>query len=204
MNGRLVAGLLACCLSGPAFAQTTTWTGFYIGANAGYAWGDLEVDAPPERAQFDLDGPLVGVTGGYNFATNGYLFGLEADYAWADIGVADTCGQFDCSFNTDTFGTVRARVGLANNAFLFYATGGFAWAQQDVRLGTFSASVTATGWAGGVGMEGAVTERLSAKLEGLWYDLGWDRYDLPRTPVDARHNGVMLRAGLNYRFNWGR
>jgi hypothetical protein len=50
--------------------------------------------------------------------------------------------------------------------------------------------------------------QLSAKIEALYFNLEPDRFDTPRflpliAGVDSNHTGVIIRAGINYRFNWG-
>jgi outer membrane immunogenic protein len=82
-----------------------SWTGFYVGANGGYAWHDQTVTfagndflsrintcggnlggtcAPP--ISFDIQGGLGGLQGGYNWQFNPtWLLGIEADFDWADI-----------------------------------------------------------------------------------------------------------------------
>jgi outer membrane immunogenic protein len=121
---------------------------------------------------------------------------------------------------------VRGRLGIApwGNALL-YVTGGLIYggenvsSSQTVRFSSFvlpfligpsiqtsteSNSTTRTGGTVGVGLEYLFTPNLSGKIEGLWYDMGHE--DLPISNVEALHfnfQGAILRAGLNYHFNWG-
>ncbi len=75
-----------------------------------------------------------------------------------------------------------------------------------------------TGWTAGGGVEWMFMQNWSAKLEYLYYDLGTANYQLspmigtlaPATnafvhasTVSARYNGNVVRAGVNYHFNWG-
>ena len=78
------------------------------------------------------------------------------------------------------------------------------------------------GWTIGAGAEWAFARNLSAKLEYLYYDLGvlsltganisplahTNIAGAPQiinaTTTSTRFNGHILRAGLNYRFDWGR
>lgn len=131
----------------------------------------------------------------------------------------------------DYLGTVRGRVGfLPSERLMVYATGGLAYGDVDVRTsytvigtGPFfpggvnvipysgSRSSVQVGYVAGGGVEYAFTDRLSAKLEGLYADLG-------SSSVTARYTGTggtgptdiytvretnrfgLVRAGLNYRF----
>jgi outer membrane immunogenic protein len=56
----------------------------------------------------------------------------------------------------------------------------------------------------GVGIEFAFAPNWSAKVEALYFDLGTDRYTVDNAlVVDAGHSGLVVRGGINYRFNWG-
>ncbi|MDQ2083691.1 porin family protein [Xanthobacteraceae bacterium Astr-EGSB] len=72
-----------------------SWTGFYIGGNAGYSWGESDTSVgyvtapggvaivPPAgsatSASFDLNGWVGGGQLGYNWQTGPWVFGIEAD-----------------------------------------------------------------------------------------------------------------------------
>jgi outer membrane immunogenic protein len=118
-----------------------TWTGFYVGLNAGYGW-----NANSGRTVFVPDFGLVDVGGnddggfvggaqiGYNWQFGSFVIGAEADIQWADIGGSDSPFLIGNTFvggggnSTDWFGTVRARAGFAFDRLLVYATGGYAYA----------------------------------------------------------------------------
>lgn len=93
----------------PMFAPIPvfTWTGFYVGVNAGYAWADRNSDdvvfvpagalAPGIPAVATTvntfgfgtgndDGFTVGGTVGFNYQMGAIVLGLEGDLNWADIG----------------------------------------------------------------------------------------------------------------------
>src|SRR5262245_4855139 len=93
-------GLLAALAVSPAFAADAlveapvepafTWTGFYAGVEAGYAWGDSEADyfavLPPGVTSMDPDGGLIGGYAGYNYQfPNNVVLGIDADIAYADV-----------------------------------------------------------------------------------------------------------------------
>src|SRR6478609_10580168 len=52
------------------------WTGFYLGANAGYGWGNSNEFAAVfgTRANFDISGGLAGGQVGYNWQTGAWVF----------------------------------------------------------------------------------------------------------------------------------
>ncbi|WP_052954624.1 outer membrane protein [Microvirga vignae] len=173
-----------------------TWTGFYVGVNAGYGWSDDDLDGV-DFADDDDDGGFVGgAQVGYNYQIGSFVVGLEGDIQFADFGregaftfvdpvTGDTfTGDLDSS---DWFGTVRARAGVAFGQALIYATGGFAFADD------------ANGWTVGGGLEYAFTNNLSAKIEGLYVSLDGDNDDFDFDFDNDTDFGV-VRAGLNYRF----
>jgi outer membrane immunogenic protein len=135
-----------------------TWTGFYVGLNAGWGSRDSNDDTvfvpagtflPPFEGVSGIvsrggsgnnDGFVGGGQIGYNFQFGSFVIGAEADIQWADFGgdnnVVFVPAGFPASFvaaggnnqSTDWFGTVRARAGFAFDRALIYATGGFAYA----------------------------------------------------------------------------
>jgi outer membrane immunogenic protein len=100
----------------PAAAPIYDWTGFYIGVNAGYAWGHSDVAstfvcpaALPAFCTYNIPENLAaisaagtgtleprGFTGGgqagYNWQSGPVVFGLEADIEALDLRAARTAG----------------------------------------------------------------------------------------------------------------
>ncbi|MBZ0215997.1 MAG: outer membrane beta-barrel protein, partial [Fimbriimonadaceae bacterium] len=131
------------------------WTGIYLGLNAGYQWGnaDLDVTHRPSQAAFganpysvnhDPDGFLGGVQAGYNWQSDMFVFGVEADIQFMNadssrtttplilFGGAPQAGSFAISRSElNALGTLRARVGAAMDRNLFYLTGGLAFGQVE-------------------------------------------------------------------------
>jgi outer membrane immunogenic protein len=174
-----------------AAAPIFTWTGFYVGVNAGYGWSNNDFDAVDIADEDDDGGFVGGAQVGYNYQIGSFVVGLEGDVQYADFGADGTFdfdgdGVFDDDFDSsDWFGTVRARAGVAFDRALIYATGGFAFADD------------ATGWTVGGGVEYAFTNNLSAKIEGLYVNLEGDD-DFPG--FDNETDFGVVRAGLNFRF----
>jgi outer membrane immunogenic protein len=238
-----------------------TWTGFYIGANAGYGFdtgsnsnGAFAV-GPATGTGRTLSGPLApyngtvvpGATGstdgfvgggqiGYNYQIGNIVVGIEADAQYADLAgnrsgvtalapaVAGFAGAVGNRGGIDWFGTVRGRVGYAWDRLLVFGTGGFAYGDgSDTCNSTFAAGRCTgnnglrTGWTAGGGVEYAFTPNLTGKLEALYVNL--DRNSASSryvgdfvaagavTPVfvNGRRSRddefVVVRAGLNYKFN---
>jgi outer membrane immunogenic protein len=131
-----------------------TWTGFYVGANVGYGFGNDRSDislttagqAPiisPPGTSLTPKGGLGGVQIGYNWqASPRWVVGFEADLQGTTMN--DTaCSSVICytqsqpsgtvnqiitvQHQLDYFGTVRGRAGYLFNNTLFYGTGGLAF-----------------------------------------------------------------------------
>jgi outer membrane immunogenic protein len=151
----------------PVAAAVYNWTGFYVGGNAGYAWGnahdamtlggDWLTDAtqdnvlltPLGTGQLKPRGFTGGFQAGYNYQTGPWLIGLEADANAFHItaNLARTFQNtllgpgnsyfFASSFGSDWLVTLRPRLGYAFDRLLVYATGGLAIANQK-----FSQNIT--------------------------------------------------------------
>src|SRR3954463_16764011 len=116
----------------PPLSPATNWSGFYIGAVGGYAFDG------------DNGGGFGGGTVGYNWQCPGsqFVFGIEVDAAGASIKDSQTgfigVVPFTVEDKMNALGSVTGRVGVAMDAALFYAKGGYAWANNKL-------SVTAPG-----------------------------------------------------------
>ena len=184
----------------PVYAPAPyNWTGGYIGINGGGAWGDTSLDGPfAAGSGRNLSGGLIGGTVGYNWQMGAAVFGLEADIDWARIRDTGTCGSFACETRINWLGTARGRLGYAMGSFMPYVTGGLAVAGiRNTITGFGSASDTKAGWTVGAGIEGALANNWTAKLEYLYVDLG-HAANVGGSEAEVRSH--LLRVGLNYRF----
>ena len=207
----------------PAFS----WSGFYLGANAGAAIGHNPGSfTDPTFGPVGWSGGsgadfMGGAQIGYNHqfgVGSGFVIGLEADIQGIAAGkrgnyTLGAATYHNLSPQLDWFGTVRAKAGYGFGRVLVYATGGFAYGGGSIT--SFASgypaplpATTRTGYAVGGGVEYAFTSRLSAKLEGLY--VGLNRQDVPSfyEPATDTYYGTsrsgggfgLVRAGLNYRF----
>jgi outer membrane immunogenic protein len=172
-----------------------TWSGFYVGVNAGYGWitSDRLYDPLFGYVGGNNDGGFVGGGQvGYNYQIGSFVVGLEGDLQYADLGdrfrFNTVTGLYEKDNSDDWFGTVRARAGVAFDRALVYATGGFAFADDN------------TGWTVGGGLEYAFTNNLSAKIEGLYVNVENDNRFRAGVVGDDNTEFGVVRAGLNYRF----
>lgn len=186
---------LAAPAASPDVVVETTWSGFYAGLEAGYAFGDkAEYDFQDDFLNFvlgddvfgvlenDLDGFLGGVYAGFNYQTGNFVLGLEGSFAGADISgseLGDPTGIGLITAETETeinwLATATARVGyLVSDNFLIFAKGGAAFAEIDSKgavdfifndILTIDASETALGFTVGAGGEFKIAENWSAKVE---------------------------------------
>lgn len=209
------------------------WTGGYIGIQGGYAWGksDAETDIDPEFTDIDTldiddfkaNGFVGGAHIGYLLQSDAFVYGVEADIEYADLNdevdiVFDGAGDGGSGEkNIDWLGSLRLRAGIAADRALFYATGGLAVGgvslETDLSEDALDAGLTnddddktAWGWTLGAGVEYAVTDALSARIEYRYTDLG----DTDVRVENADGEGVdgktdndfhAVRVGLSWHFN---
>lgn len=210
-----------------ASAPIFTWTGLYVGVNAGYGWSESNrFNNWAVGRGGDNGGFVGGAQAGYNYQMGSFVVGVETDIQYADFGKARSGEAFDPvsglvygvrGNSGDYFGTVRARVGFAFDRALVYATGGLAYGDV-ARSGSYYAYSPFTGayfgstggndsvgYAVGGGLEYAITDALTAKVEGLYVNLGnGKRFVDPWNGVAYKGRDAdfgVVRAGLNYKFN---
>jgi outer membrane immunogenic protein len=214
----------------PTYApQRLGWTGLYLGAHLGGAWGSSSAQGETGVTLDDSwsaspSGLVVGATLGYNWTLGPMLYGIEGDLG--NLGLAGSGGYYvpfgyDTSTTTDAdfYMTLRGRLGFVANGWLIFATGGYLGADTTVSIlaacdfacgePTVAASKSdfRNGWTIGGGVELAVEGTWTAKVEYLYYDLGSTNLTtpagagLPATTWAIDTDGSLVRAGLNYRFN---
>ena len=187
----------------PIIEETSafTWSGLYVGVHAGYSWTDIDwQETPAFNGSHSGEGWLGGAQIGYNWQAGRFVYGLEADISslWVDGGNA--C----CNHEMSWLYSVRGRLGLASpdNRTLFYVTGGGAWADIDyASLGSYSNNHF--GWVIGGGIERALTQNVTARVEYLYYDFGSESTSGPLVPgsnVNLDTTMHTVRFGLNYKF----
>jgi outer membrane immunogenic protein len=134
--------------------QAPSWTGFYIGADAGAAFWSPDqrlIGAFPSVVGTQLDpvdfspgrqsGAVGGFLAGYNWQFNpNWLVGVEGDFNWTSLsttGATSNLTEFNAptgnnnilqmSQSVDWLASVRGRVGYVWAQSLWYVTGGGAW-----------------------------------------------------------------------------
>jgi len=82
----------------PPLNPPFSWTGFYVGANAGGAWGrgsdsnSFFFPAATTTGNFNLSGAVAGGQLGYNWQTANWVFGLETDADWSSVQGSTSAG----------------------------------------------------------------------------------------------------------------
>ncbi len=180
-------------------AQPWTWSGYYLGAHAGYGWArdpftNLRVNSVALNG-IDASGFVGGFQAGANWQSGSFVGGLEIDLSGTDIkgSASGSTGnqliiQGAQTDKLDWFGSARARLGyLVTPDVLLYATGGPGWARMVTDQESVStlvgvpppatnSSVVPTwmfGWVAGAGVEARLwNTNWLARLEYLHYDFG--------------------------------
>jgi outer membrane immunogenic protein len=139
-----------------AAAPAYSWTGWYVGLNAGAEWGRSDVTTFVDPAVGGYVGTAnsaimsaagtgraknTSFTGGgqigYNYQSGMWLWGLEADLQYIDKAKLDQIGALTAGFTGSSameswrvggnwLATFRPRVGVTMNQWLLYGTGGLA------------------------------------------------------------------------------
>jgi outer membrane immunogenic protein len=204
--------------SGPY--PTATWTGGYVGVNAGGGWGQDgdQLAFPSVFGGVQPSGGFGGLQAGYNwqgsFGYSSLVFGVEADIQVSSIQAerGDGLGLGDVyRSRLQDFGTVRGRLGYATDRTLLYFTGGFAYGnvRNEVSLpagpADFIANPTATGYVLGGGLEYRLSRTVSIKAEYQYINLGANNPSDPSVGSYTSNGGNVrddafhtVRVGLNW------
>lgn len=197
-------------------APVFTWAGFYVGAQVGYAWTNSDTvlfSAPGARFNtvtygVDNDGFIGGLHAGYNWQRGALVYGLEADIEFADVKSSYTILGFRGAGENNLRGSLRARVGYSFDRALLYVTAGLAMAsvESTILVGAtrFSGSDTNYGWTIGAGVEYALTNNWSTRIEYRYTDLGDYKMRVTALGTNGFSSADLtdhsVRVGVSYRF----
>lgn len=198
----------------------TDWSGWYIGAHAGYA--SAEVDGTfllLDLGELDVEGFLAGGQVGFQQQLdNGLLLGLEVDFSgvWAEdsefISPNLLLTPHRIKAGLDWLASARIRAGLPQGDWMPYLTGGVALAGYETTFsvhapnngGTSKVEDTAFGVVVGGGLEFLLDENWIAGVEGLYYFFDEDQSitdPVFRFTGSANFGDVAAaRARLSYKF----
>ncbi|MCX7311566.1 MAG: outer membrane beta-barrel protein [Hyphomicrobiales bacterium] len=194
-----------------------TWTGFYIGGHAGYAWSTVKGHGTVASGSADLDGWLAGGQIGFNWQAGDWVFGLQGDYSYADIretltGAAVLGAGSSVTVKQDYVATATGRIGYAFDRVLVYGKGGVAftrdkWNAANATGGTGTGNFSRTGWVAGAGIEWAFAGNWSVFAEYNYLSFGNKNETLvaagtfPVVPAASVSSTInLVKTGINYRF----
>ncbi len=203
-----------------------TWTGFYVGGHAGLMTGntegtpDFKCGGDPDcrlaerifSTDYDMNGAFYGGQIGYNYQFGAAVVGIEGSFSGSSAEGDGPAGPLliTSKRELDWLATVTGRIGYAMGRSLVYAKGGVAWGelQTDVRFGgltVLSGDETHVGWTAGLGVEHALTDRVTVRIEYAHIDLGSEDHTLKfggdpvlKSEVEAEFDTLSL--GVNYKF----
>jgi outer membrane immunogenic protein len=214
---RIVAILAVLAIAGPAFAADIPvkapprppavydWTGFYIGAHAGYLWGRARV--VENGVVTDPSAPIRGFIGGgmagMNWQKDALVWGLEADVGFTNAHGTGTGGApppatpnlYDINWTSH----LRGRFGLASDNVLFFIAGGLAIADFKFTQGDDGGVLSGAKFVGGsigVGAEYGFTRDITGRVEYLYDYFGSKTYVIGVDTYNVRLTGGTLRGAL--------
>lgn len=220
----------------PPPAPIFSWTGFYVGGNIGGAWANNDFRDSLFLTNFDNNrGVFIGGGQiGANYQIGQFVIGGEWDFDWAannnnNIGViVPGVGTIAITNNDRWITTVAARFGWAINNWLIYGKAGGGWVGSNnftvtnlttgasfscgAAFNNFNCNNSTGGWLVGAGVEYAVTNNWTVKVEYDYLGLENRSFAVPATApflagdtftTNHNRNVQMVKVGFNYLFNWG-
>ena len=208
----------------------SNWDGAYIGANIAYGPGsatstsahyyDDTSDTITTDDSLDFSGLSVGGQIGYNFHLSDKLVGgIEGSLNWAnESGTAGDDQDYPGITQTINWdGNLVARLGLDMGQFLPYIDGGLAFANSTRDSSGCATSgpgrcyfedsshksdtQTQMGWTVGVGVEGKITDNMSAFVAYNYADYGNADYNTGGYYIPSVHlTDNIVKGGINFHF----
>jgi len=205
-------------LKAPAPKPVYDWTGFYLGAHAGFGWGrsDAVLTDPLTSSGGNVtNGSIAGVQAGFNrrFAS-GLVLGVEGDITFPGYFISNSVVSFLATPRAyvteqwDYAATARGRIGYASGSWLFYATGGVSMAGERFvnvpPIGNDDKVLHSRfGWVGGVGLEYGFAPHWSARLEYLSSRFGNSDISFASgTRYASSFDLQTISIGLNRKIDW--
>jgi outer membrane immunogenic protein len=211
MRRSVLAGTVAAILVGaPALAADLTnveplptppaveaspsnnWTGFYLGVLGGFGWAQADAEA----GDVDFDGFDIGGYGGANWQWGNFVVGAEADI----IGPWRDGSEGGVSADQGLNGSLRGRAGIALDRFLLYGTAGLAGTKLELSSAAGSDENDLWGWTAGAGVEGIITDNITARVEYRFTDYEDKTFELGGADVESDLQTSTIHGGVGFKF----
>lgn len=199
------------------------WSGAYVGLHGAIAGVFSRADAYTRQIDwrgntstrsYELDTfqtSGAGLQAGYDYSFgNGLVAGVEGTVTALRGSVTTTPTDAGDVFTVTPswLATGKARVGLASDQMLAYASAGFATGEVEVGVsgsaGTIAETKTQNGFTVGGGVEFAITDHLTVKGEYNFVELSAEGYELSLPGASAKMDNTtrldQVMVGVNYRF----
>ena len=209
-SGLMMAGTAAAAdvttVPTPAF----DWSGPYAGVQGGFATGLVNQRIPtygPNIPVGNLSGALVGGYAGWRKQLNTVVLGAELGANWRFVDGNNSSGNgatemLDTKQNWDA--SLVAKVGVPMNQVLIYALGGADVSSFNAKYstgGSRSADATAWGWVAGAGIEAALSQKVTARIEYRYTSYGEVSVKCPTCgPTFVTPQEHSVAVGLSYKF----
>lgn len=203
------------------------WQRCYLGLHAGYRYGNSDNDFgavafgdQPSGSPVDFSsarpGGLVGAQGGCNLQPSGSLvFGIEGEISGASgrshsvHNIYHIIDPFALNVADPWSADLALRVGMPVDRALIYLKGGLAYSHFDYTWGQVGVGDTSVtdhkdrfGGIVGAGVEYAISQNVSLKLEYDHFDYGKAAFSSPNFQLGrtyhARETNDVVKIGINY------
>ncbi len=215
----------------PTPLPAAIWRGFYLGANAGFSWSDVDLTnrGPDElfapvggSTTVSGRGPIGGAQVGYNWQLGGVVVGLEGSWSLPMLK-DEQVGPFPSKNDGDHWSAeisqiyaISGRLGLANGLWMAYVKGGFAMAKVESNLVrpadpsyfTSQSDNWHEGWTVGGGLEYIIARNWTVGVQYDFYRFGSKDVSAVRTGDGVVDNWTVqpesvqsVTARMNFKFN---
>lgn len=195
----------------PVLIPAYTWTGAFVGVNAGYLWGGN--DWSNRGGKGDNEGWLAGIFAGFNWQYQQFVLGVDGSWSWTDVGGSGNGRNgnnnvFHYRAALDWQADIRGRAGFAFDRFMIYGAAGVAFADVNSSCRGFTVNgrrgcgngADDTGWTAGLGAEWAVTNNVILGVEWKYSDFGTATFRAAGNSrkVDITDNILQVRAAYKF------
>lgn len=184
-------------------ATSFTWTGAFVGINAGYGRGSSDWDFTGGGSNsHTIDGGLIGLQVGYNAQlASGLVAGIELSTEATNVGGKSGCSGSTCKNSVDSLTDISGRLGVNRGGSLLFGKAGVAYENMHHSITGNDDKGGALGYVVGAGMEFLIDTRLSTKIEYDYYHFGSNSATLGTTHIDDSNTVSVLKAGFNLHFD---